>query len=372
MKILLTSLVICSVILAIANDGAYYLSGNQLIPIQETDISIKKEILLVKRINATHVQVTVSYLFDNPSAEKNLLVGFEAASPAGDADWRPKNGQHPYMNNFTVTMNGIPLKHTPSIVLDSNYYTSGQIQAATEQEILKEFSDSDFASFYYVYHFNALFKKGLNSIQHTYNFLLSGSVMEYYAFNYILTAANRWANNGIDDFTLIIDMGDFQDFLIEKNFFNQPADWLMNGKVINTAKDDQPSYDLYPHSAHFFTHYGPIIFSQKNFHPTGELNLYAIRDYNLMDVTVFDATKHQLPYNLDAVSELVKSADELSFKILRNLPYVRRGFVFKTPEIQAYYEKQKWYSPIPSYVSTENDLTEQETKWVAQVNANKF
>jgi hypothetical protein len=372
MKILLTSLVICSVILSLANDGAYYLSGNQLIPIQETDISIKKEILIVKRINADHVQVTVSYLFDNPTAEKNLLVGFEAASPAGDVNWRPKNGEHPYMSNFSVILNATPLKYTPSIVLDSNYYTSGQIQSASEQEILKKFANVGDPSFYYVYHFNAAFKKGLNTIQHTYNFRLSNSVEEHYAFEYILTAANRWANKGIDDFTLIIDMGEFQDFLIEKQFFTDNASWLMNGKIVDFVRGNELSYRSFPYASNFFTHYGPIVFSQKNFHPKGELNLYSIRDYNLMNVTVFDATKHQLPYNLDAVSELAKSANELSFKILRNLPYARRGFVFKTPEIQAYYEKQKWYNPIPSYISTENDLTEQEINWLTQVNANKF
>jgi hypothetical protein len=227
-------------------------------------------------------------------------------------------------------------------------------------------------NFYYVYHFNAAFKKGLNTIQHTYNFRMSGSVMEHYAFNYILTAANRWANNGIDDFTLIIDMGDFQDFLIEKSFFTDNAAWLMNGKIVNTAKDDQPSYDLYPNSAHFFCQHSPLVFSQKNFHPAGELNLYSVRNYELLDITTFDAAQHKPPFNPESTEGIFKATNELSFKILRNLPYARRGFVFKTPEIQAYYEKQKWYSPIPSYVSTENDLTEQETNWLTQVNANKF
>ncbi len=372
MKILLTLLIIGTVILAIGNDGAYYLSGNQLIPIQETDISIKKEILIVKRINANNVQVTVSYVFDNPSDPKNLLVGFEAASPAGDADWRPKNGEHPYMNNFTVILNGIPLKYTPSIVLDSNYYTSGQIQSTSEQEILKKFANVGDPSFYYVYHFNAAFKKGLNTIQHTYNFQLSNSIEEYYTFEYILTAANRWANKGIDDFTLIIDMGEFQDFLIEKRFFTDNASWLMNGKIVDFVRGDELSYRSFPYASNFFTQYGPIVFSQKNFHPTGELNLYSIRDYNFMDITAFDATKHQLPYNLDAVNDLVKSTDELSFKILRNLPYARRGFVFKTPEIQAYYEKQKWYAPNPSYRSNEADLTEFEKNWLTKVMANAF
>ena len=372
MKILFNILVFCYAASGLSNDGAYFLSGNQLIPIQETDISIKKEILIVKRINTDNVQVTVSYLFDNPSEPKNLLVGFEAASPAGDVNWRPKNGEHPYMNNFTVILNGMPLKYTPSIVLDSNYYTSGQIQSISEQEILKKFANMGDPSFYYVYHFNAAFKKGFNTIQHTYNFRLSNSVDEHYAFEYILTAANRWANKGIDDFTLIIDMGDFQDFLIEKQFFTDNANWIINGKIVDFVRGDELSYRSFPYASNFFCQYGPLVFSQKNFHPAGELNLYSVRNYELLDITIFDAAKHKLPFNPESTEGIFKANNELSHKILRNLPYARRGFVFKTPEIQTYYEKQIWYSPNPSYRSNEADLTEFEKNWLTKVMANGF
>ena len=32
------------------NDGAFYMAGNQLVPINETDISVKKEILYIKKL----------------------------------------------------------------------------------------------------------------------------------------------------------------------------------------------------------------------------------------------------------------------------------------------------------------------------------
>jgi hypothetical protein len=146
----------------------------------------------------------------------------------------------------------------------------------------------------------------------------------------------------------------------------------MNGKIVNTAKDDQPSYDLYPNSAHFFCQHSPLVFSQKNFHPAGELNLYSVRNYELLDITTFDAAQHKLPFNPESTEGIVKATNELSHKILRNLPYARRGFVFKTPEIQAYYEKQKWYTPNPSYRSNEADLTEFEKNWLTKVIANSF
>jgi len=52
--------------------------------------------------------------------------------------------------------------------------------------------------------------------------------------------------------------------------------------------------------------------------------------------------------------------DDLSKKILHNLPFARRGYVFKSPEIQAYYSRQPWYMPDPGYVPDESKLTPDE------------
>ncbi len=49
-----------------ANDGSYYASGNHLIPVFETDISVKKEILTLKKIRNRFIEVTVYYEFFNP------------------------------------------------------------------------------------------------------------------------------------------------------------------------------------------------------------------------------------------------------------------------------------------------------------------
>jgi hypothetical protein len=39
-------------LISFANDGAFYANGNQLIPITESKISVKKEILLIERVNS--------------------------------------------------------------------------------------------------------------------------------------------------------------------------------------------------------------------------------------------------------------------------------------------------------------------------------
>ena len=79
--ILLYFLVFC--IGVYANDGAFYMAGNQLVPINETDISVKKEILYIKKTQE-FAEVSVYYEFFNPKETKEIIVGFEAGRPSGD------------------------------------------------------------------------------------------------------------------------------------------------------------------------------------------------------------------------------------------------------------------------------------------------
>ena len=106
----------------LANDGSFRVSGNQLIPMYETDISVKKEILTIRRINSRQAEVNVYYEFDNPKENKELEVGFEAFSPLGDVDPTPVDGRHPYITHFSVSMNGESVPYKVSIVNDSLYY----------------------------------------------------------------------------------------------------------------------------------------------------------------------------------------------------------------------------------------------------------
>jgi hypothetical protein len=63
-------------------------------------------------------------------------------------------------------------------------------------------------------------------------------VEEAYSLNYVLTAARRWANRQIDDFTLQIDMGDFQDLSFPASFFDHVSEWTLEGigKSLEEAK----------------------------------------------------------------------------------------------------------------------------------------
>lgn len=346
-----------------ANDGAYYASGNHLIPIEETDISVQKEVLSINRVAEDMLEVKVEYSFYNPVKAKSIIVGFEAPSPQGDVDGTPINGNHPYIKNFSVVMNNSSLPFKVAIVKDSNYYENKAITSKTVAEVTREFNEN-YPDFYYVYYFTADFKKGVNSLTHTYQFQLSSSVEMAYSFEYILTAATRWANKQIDDFTLKIDLGQFQECMINRSFFNSSKEWAVNGTAVDIStfvRGDSASV------TQFYIQEGAIVFKKMDFRPKNELVLFST---NAGTFGVFDARKTALPFAIGKTNNLKQSIDENSFKILRNLPYARRGYIFKTQTIQQYYESLPWYVPNNNYKADYAQLTAEEQKWVAAVRAN--
>lgn len=351
---------------AFANDGAYYASGNHLIPMYETDIAVTKEILTMQRLDKEMVKITVYYEFFNPKSPKTIAVGFEAASPSGDVDGTPINGKHPYMSDFTVVMNGQKVPYAVALVSDSIYYKNGKFVEKSLAEALKTIDNVNEINFNYVYHFSANFKQGLNTITHTYLFRLSSSVEMVYELPYILTAAKRWANRQIDDFTLQIEMGNFADFHISSTFFDSAEDWKIEGvgKKITIGKDAQDVHYATPNSVHFYIREGKLAFQKKNFAPKGEFRLFCIFFFFTVP---FDA-KDALPFYIgDMEKHTDRAVDEISQKILRNLPYARRGYIFKTPEIQKYYEQMPWYMPDPSYQVDLSKLTKAEQDWMKKI-----
>lgn len=352
----------------VANDGAYYASGNQLIPIEETEIRITKEILTVRK-DGEYIYVTVDYTFFNPASAKTILVGFEAPAPSGDVDGRPVNGQHPYINGFSVRMNNELLSHKVALVDEETYFVNGKINSKTASQVLTDDFNPNEPGFYYVYYFDATFHKGVNRIFHTYKFMTSGSIMEAYSFDYILTAATRWANKQIDDFTLNIDMGKGEGFYVRNTFFGSTDDWTVDdGRKIDNAPlmdNDQPN-------TKFITFSGGVSYSKMNFVPQGELYLMSPRDLNY---EVFNYEEQNLPNKIefdDKYPTRTKSLNKKSYKILRNLPFALRGYVFKTDYLQNYYLSQKWYKPNPNYKGTIGSIFSEEKRWLDLVEANKW
>ena len=365
-----------------ANDGVYYVSGNQLIPINETEISVKKEVLSITRQREQQkIRVHVYYEFFNPGEEKTLLVGFEAMPPGGA--WSTSEEElmnyttHPNISDFTVNINGQNLKYQVSHVEDKDhYYVNGKFKEIDPKHAVELAQESYFETipYMFVYHFNATFKKGLNIVEHTYTFDESGFVGSEYCFDYVLTAANRWANNQIDDFTLNLDLGNLCSFDVSENFFKGQGGWTINGIGRSNEADHYGNKLL-----RFHIQEGTVSYHKKNFHPEGELYVeqpfYINEDGDFYDYE--NSCKHIIGFDFKkAYTSAIKVfyidddniiCDEINAdmkKIMRNLPFAYRGYVFKTKMLQDYFESTDWYVANPDYVSDMKDLNEDEKTWV--------
>ena len=392
MKRIIIAVFCClSALFASANDGVFYASGNQLIPITETEISVQKEVLTINRVG-DHLEVTVYYEFFNPVGEKELLVGFEAQSAYNGKDPMTTFPKHPYIRNFKVVVNGKPLSYEVANV-PLSYYDDGKIVPNTyvrngriESWTRKQCEDSIAAwedvavPFDYVYHFKAKFHPGLNIIQHTYDFDLSSSVEEEFYFPYVLTAANRWANHQIDDFTLNINLGEHVSFHLFPEFFKNADEWKILGKGKYTLDSTWGLTDG-KEAPVFHVQQGGITFHKANFHPDGELRISQRRDWSISSWTwsgedddfsaedILGALKDQyipivLPDERTKEETYYTRFSPEQRRILKNLPFAYQGYIFKDKALQDFFESCAWYLPNPDYKGDMEGFTEEEKKWV--------
>lgn len=362
MKRLFCILALFSSLSAFANDGAFMARGNQLIPIKESNISVSKEVLYIQKVD-DKINVSVRYEFFNPGNEKTILMGFEAPAPS-------ENGMpaeivheqiyksHPCIHNFNVTVNDEWLEYKVAHVSNDLFInrqeeyepvkygsTIPDMSFNAFQTKYKENEEMD-VPFTYVYSFEAKFKKGANLVCHNYSFDLSHSVENFFWFDYILSAANRWAGGKIGSFTLLIDMGDVKDFSIMKGFFSSPSEWSFDGKM--TA---QPSDALY--SADWMNvtlNSGMMTFHKDNFRPMKELNICRFRPtspggYEDMEYGYLSDIEMDLGTLLGCTKE--------ELRMMRNAIFAHHGFVFKSADLKEHFEKEDWYKPNPSFSEKE-------------------
>ncbi|MCR4829284.1 MAG: YARHG domain-containing protein [Bacteroidales bacterium] len=391
MNKILTIIALCALsLVSWANDGVFYAQGNQLIPIVETDIRVTKEVLTLKRVGGT-IEVSVYYEFFNPKGEKDLLVGFEAA-PSYPVE--PTYPNHPNIFDFTVQMNGAELPYQMSVVPYFNadtargarpYLLNGRVEGMAK-DALDTLVDWDWAPICYVYHFNAHFKQGLNVVRHTYRYRASNSVVTRYECPYVLTAANRWANHQIDDFTLDIDMGDRQSLLLMRSFFRELSQWKIEGAGRANLAPDFIGFDD-DSLAFFHIRQGSLHLHATDFHPEGELWLCSPLTclsmlMNQCNSTgeLLDAMRRQyVEASLNGCwgDEVLSEKEltdylvgiELVFsdmdkKIIKNLPFAQRGYIFRNKALQRYFESTDWYVPDPDYQADMDGLRPVEKQWV--------
>ena len=350
-----------------ANDGVYYVNGNQLVPTQETDIAITKEVLSIDLNDDGFARVDVQYEFQNNGGEKIVSMGFEATSPYNDGEEYNPNGRHPHIFDFVVVMNGERIQYKNALKLadddtftplDMRIYRPSQYMEEGDGNRLINTKTKELVDFSYSYYFQARFKPGKNTIHHTYRYRMSNGVGRTFEVPYWLTPAMRWANHQIDDFTLRISTPTFKHFWIEKDVFSGGQFNIIAGKGKTRVAPDVDATDHYEIALWS----GTVEWHRRNYVPVSDFSIESADTFTLWDDKFplgyfYDRSDLYLPILSPEMSEADK-------RIIRNLPYANRGYVFKDKGLRDYFSKIWWYTPAPSWKANTADFTEREWQFV--------
>lgn len=352
-----------------ANDGTYYTSGNQLVPLMETDISVRKEVLTISILNNGFAKVDVYYEFWNPGKQtRQLTMGFEA-DPPYNADWKfHPNGVHPNISDFTVEMNGLRLLHKNAVchagaekldpVPTTKYNTIFDDNNLYEKdpETNPQYRDKGIA-FAYVYYFTANFQPGINKVHHTYSYRMANGVDRPWEIGYKLSPARRWANHQIDDFTLIVRADNTaKHFMIAKKAFPKAIFNVTEGvgkiRTMPTKEWQAPQFEFTLRNGAVQTH---II----NFKPQEELVISSGYQYDMPFGHFYDPYYGRIPF-IEGLMKAQEDPQTILFikRLSRNLPFAYRGHVFKDEFLRDFFENQWWYMPDPNYHDDSSDFTE--------------
>lgn len=335
---------------ASANDGVYYVNGSLLVPIHETDIAVKKEILTINLCDDGMAHVTVDYEFMNNGAAKTVDMGFEAAPPYNTGDKLKRQGGHPYIKAFTIVMNGENLTYTNMLTV------SGQLNTPYTGTGFLE--DGDIPDHYsYVYRFKAHFKPGINTVRHTYQYQMSFGVGRTFEVPYWLTPATRWANRQIDDFTLRIGAPNTaKHFMMADSLFNASEFRIIEGKGKIRHRKIWGDTDF----VEVTLRNGTVEWHVKNFKPETDITIVSADGFTDWDKQPVFGTF----YDRSDTYTIWPMETKVDKRIARNIPYAHRGYVFKDAALKKYFSQFWWYMPDPSYVPSQKDFTPRERRLV--------
>lgn len=348
-----------------ANDGVFYARGGTLIPLQETQVRMDKEVLKFFVKDFEYMDVEVNFDFYNPGKSKTVTVGFVTPPASGDVD---ENKKHPRISSFTVNVNGANVPFKVKRMRETSF-------KADDREIY----GTD-----YVYYFPVTFKAGLNKIRHTYRFLGGASVETQRDFDYQITTGKRWANKQITDFELQIHL-DRGIYYIPLSFEEngEPAEWKIIGrgsfsKPISTpfSDDEKPTMML----AQIQDGYLSLI--EKNFKPARDISIgeysWNIGWYKKMCIDEDRCTTPRESFNnfyehfstrpgIWGDEESLKTLTAEELQIARNFMFAIRGYDFQSPLLKAFYSQFFWYKPNPELKLSDVRLSQAEELFLKKV-----
>jgi hypothetical protein len=337
-----------------ADDGVFYASGNNLIPLEETNIELQKEILILDRQDACEnsrndqLFVNVYFEFYNPGTEVDKLVGFVTPPAEGHTDGL--DVEHPQISNFSVTVNDVLISYNISH-LDSTNFKSYAGNAKGQD---------------FIYYFKVRFKKGINIVRHTYTYQGSSGIdwaMPGPHFDYRLTTGKTWANKRIDNFELYINMGENSYITVPASFgLGLNSEWKILGtrKVGRLCGNQSEARRIKINS-------GFLYFDAIDFQPDIDLTINTINPISDI-VDNQDIYRNGWESKAQILSEL--SASDL--RILRNSLYALHGFEFKSLDLLDYFSKYDWYMPDPNIKEEDIELGYWEHKLLDEIIAEEM
>ncbi len=344
------------------NDGVFYVQGNNLIPLQETQVELRKEVLRFYVTQYDWMNVDVDFSFYNPGRSKQVTVGFVTPPASGDTD----EDQHPQIKDFTVMVNGSKVTYKVKRMSETSF----------------AFKELETGARDFVYYFPVTFKHGINRIRHTYTYRGGASVEMFRAFDYQITTGKRWANKQIDDFELQVHL-DRGIYAIPASFRNDGmlADWKIVGDGVIQEKPLELFSEHGPKVRMTHLNRGYLSLKEENFKPDidilfAEFNWAAgwvgrwcnigtecINREALEDILPYFILK---PWDGIKVEELAElSAGDL--RIIRNYFFAVRGYDFQSDDLKNFYGQFFWYKPDPDLKLEYIDLSDAEDAFVRKV-----
>jgi hypothetical protein len=325
-----------------ANDGVFYASGNTLVPLEETQVELRREVLKFFVVDHEFMNVEVDFEFFNPGKARTLTVGF--VTPPAEGDVSEQEQKHPFVSNFTVNVNG---KVIAFKIKKMNETSFKMVDAEKEGD--------DF-----VYYFPVTFKTGLNKIRHTYRFRGSSGVELQRDFDYQITTGKRWANKQIDDFELEIHL-DNGVFAIPASFFSDGklADWKIAGDGVIEEGTRQWFFEDGPRVRLAHLNSGYLSLKEKNFKPDADIffgeynwgaNWVSIWCEMAQECVEYETLSKIVPFfNLKPYEgfdeEYFAGFSKKELKYIRNYFYAVRGLPFKDAGLKNFYSQFFWYKP---------------------------
>ena len=318
-----------------ADDTAVNSFGGNLICEKETRISLKKETLIFTQLENS-MRVDVYFEFYNPDDARDLKVGF--VTPGISAPELPEGG-NPNLENFIAIVNDEIVKFNISKLENTDFKVTKQ----------------DYFNYDYIYYFDVRFKKGINTIKHSYNYgpiISTGGSLGTLDYFYKLTTGKNWANETIEDFELIINKTGLFDvpLYLDRNPTNN---WEVKGfgktqEEIDKSKLDNSKLNINLKSGYLYLH-------KTNFKPEHDIQISRYNPIDNFDIlkTIYWSSMNG-DYGLDKL-------DKEDYRIARNAIFAIYGYKFNDIDMLNYFSKYFWYIPDPN-ITNSVDIFDQNYK----------